>query len=498
MGGLAALGLPFARSQPANSSPVVFPQGVASGDPSDSGAVLWTRVNPAVYQAGEKATLEISLTPDFAKLTFQSSVAVDPASDCTLQIDIAGLLEPATVYFYRFRYRDAYSPPGRSKTLPAADDIRPLRLGLVSCQEFTSGYYGAYAHLAQEDLDAVVHLGDLIYETSADPRYRKPKLEGRTFSLPSGSYMALGLADYRLLYQAYRDPFMQAAMAAHPFLAMWDDHEFANDCYWDESLNAPGAPNHPYKNQPEKLRALRQAANQAWREYVPSRVAFDPQTVQMPVYRSVRMGGMLELFLTDDRTFRSPHACGEDNRALTNCAAQDDARRSMFGSAQEAWLLEGLSASNARWRALGSAVMFSPLKAAGLTLNQDGWDGYEAERERIIQGLKEQKANNVLVLSGDLHAALASRIDPIGMEFMTPAISSPNARDSLSSRYPWPGNGLVEFLNPHLSFFDGETNGYSVLELSSEKVVYKLYSVDKTVNSANAPKRLVRTVEWSG
>ena len=500
--GLAAL--PFVRAQ---SNEVVFPHGVASGDPSDSGVVLWTQVAPEAYRAGETLIVELSETSSFANPLYSAPVNIPfgPDTDYTVQIDFSGLLAPSTRYYYRFRYRDAYSPIGRTKTLPAPGQMRPLRIGLVTCQEFTSGYYGAFAHLAQEDLDAVLHLGDFIYEYSADPEYRRTRFPGRSFRLPSGSSLALGLEDYRTLYKAYRsDPFLQAALATHPWIFMWDDHEFANDSYFDAATGAPGAPDHPFKNQPERLRKLRLEANQAWREYVPSRVDFNPQALdprlQLSNYRSFKFGEMLELFITDTRSFRSPHACGEDRRSLINCEAQLDPKRSMLGQEQKRWLLEGLRASTARWCGLGSAVMFSPLLAAGLTINQDGWDGYLAEREELLQTLAQDKVDNLVVLSGDLHAALAGQVSPrfdgvapIGMEFMTPAISSPNAHESITRMgLPWPGNAIIEALNSHLSFFEGDINGYAVLELTQEEVAYRLYAVDKTVNRGDAAKQMVR------
>lgn len=487
----------------------MFPQGVASGDPSDSGIVLWTRIAPEHYRAKEPLWLELSESPDFAPVLLKTPVntAFGPETDFTVQADFSGLLRPARLYYYRFRYREVYSPTGRSKTLPAPGQKQPIRLGLVSCQEFGSGYYGAYAHLAREDLDAVLHLGDFIYENAPDPRYRRERFPGRSFSLPSGSAMAVSLADYRRLYQGYRDPFMQAAMAAHPFIVMWDDHEFANDTYWDEASNAPGAPDHPFRNSPERLKKLRLEANQAWREYVPSRVNLDPTASdprqQLSTYRSLRFGDTLELFLTDTRSFRSPHPCGPEQRTLNNCAEADDAGRSLLGAEQLTWLLQGLQSSSARWRGLASAVMFSPLTALGTTLNLDGWDGYAYERNRIIETLKDVR--NLIVLSGDLHSALAGRISPgfagtplIGMEFMAPSLTSPNPRDSFGPRLPWPGNRAVELLNPWLEFFDGEMNGYAILELTEQQVTYELYAVDKSVSETGASRRLVRRVEWSG
>jgi alkaline phosphatase D len=487
---------PFVRGQPLSPA---FPQGVASGDPSDSGVVLWTRIAPETHLEGQPLIVEISATPDFGEIWFRDAKPLSPEADFTAQFDFSGILKPASFYFYRFRHGSAVSPIGRTKTLPAPGQRVPIRLGLVACQEYSSGFYGAYTHLARENLDAVLHLGDFIYEYAPDPRFRRERFAGRSFRLPSGATHALSLTDYRRLYQGYRDPEMQAAMAAHPFLVMWDDHEFANDTYWDARQDAPGAPDHPFRNQPDRLRKLRLEANQAWREYVPSRVEGSPQT-QLPTYRSFRFGEMLELFLTDTRSFRSPHPCGPDRRVLQSDCNASAPGQSILGTQQKRWLLEGLLGSTARWRGVGSAVMFAPLTGLGYAINLDGWDGYAGERREILEALRS--CSNLLVLTGDLHTALAAKISPdfsgsplLGYEFMAPALTSPGPKESLGSRLPWPGNGLVEKLMPWLEFFDGETNGYAVLEVSEGAVRYELYAVDKTV--LGGERRLVRTVEVS-
>ncbi|RIH81187.1 Phospholipase D [Calidithermus terrae] len=227
----------------------------------------------------------------------------------------------------------------------------------------------------------------------------------------------------------------------------------------------------------------------------------------MTQYRSFRFGGLLELFATDTRSYRSPHPCGEGGngqRTLASCAALEAPGRSMLGEAQRRWLLEGLAASPARWRGLASAVMFSPLRSGSIAVNADGWDGYAAERQYLLEQLE---GDNLLVLSGDLHAALAGLIRPgfngrgpvRGAEFMAPGLSSPPPREALGRMgYPWPGNALIEAFNRHLHFFEGELNGYAVLELTPEHATYSLYSVDKTQNHPYANRRLARRVRFDG
>lgn len=492
----------------------VFPIGVASGDPSPDGVVLWTRVAPEAFRPGEPIVVEACESPDF--LEPQGGLietGFGPETDYTVRADLDGQLEPGRGYFYRFIYRGVTSPIGRTRTLhPPGTMPERLRLGLITCQEFGGGYYGALAHLAREELDAVIHLGDFIYEYSGDPRYRRERFLGRAFRLPSGSYLAVNLADYRALYRAYRsDPFLQQALAAHPWVFLWDDHEFANDTYWDPTTHAPGAPDHPFQGQPERLKKLRLEANQAWTEYVPARVVYDPMANephrQMSQYRRLAFGDLLELFVTDTRSYRSPHPCGEGGfgqRQFATCSAQMSPSQTMLGAEQYRWLAENLMQSPAKWRGLTSAVMFSPLRSGDLTLNTDGWDGYAAERQALLNAWARAGVHNLVVLSGDLHSALASQVSPtfkpgepwLGAEFMAPSLTSPGPAETLRRLAFWPGNAFLEQANPHLNFFDGDINGYAVLEVTPEAVRYELYWVDKTQNRPDAPKRLARKLRY--
>lgn len=503
--GLSSMGL----SQSALTAQTVFPQGVASGDPADRGAVFWTRVAPEAFVPAEPLYLELSQERSFAEFFALTLADWGPLTDYTAKAVLEGVLQPDSRYYYRFVYRGVYSPIGRCKTLAEAGVTPPkVRLGLVTCQEFTNGYYGGYAHLAREDLDAVLHLGDLIYEYSADPRWRQPRFADRTFGLPSGSYLAVNLADFRALYRHYRDPFMQQAMAAHPFVVIWDDHETANDTYWDYTLNAPGAPDHPFRQDPERLRNLKKAAAQAWSEWIPAKVTINPQSVQRyaDIARVLRFGDLASLFLTDTRSFRSPHPCGEGGtgqRSLAICPAKDDPQRTMLGLEQRDWLLAGLLQDSARWSMLASAVMFSPFVSGAITINLDGWDGYAAERSLLLDSLAKAGRNNLAVLSGDLHAALAATLRSgervLGAEFMTPGLTSPGPAETVRRMgLPWPGNGFIEALNSHLRFFEGELNGYAIIELTPEFIQYELYSIDKTRNSAATGKRLARKLRFDG
>jgi alkaline phosphatase D len=505
---LLALGAGFAGlSRGQSLEPArVFPQGLASGDPTATGAVFWIRVAPEVYQPDEPLWLELSPTPEFDQVnTLPIDHSWGPDTDFTARLKVAGMLEPASFAYYRFVYRGVRSRVGRCKTASAPGSTpEKVRLGLVTCQEYTNGYYGAYAHLANEDLDAIVHLGDQIYEYSADPRWRKPRFADRSFGLPSGSYLATNLADFRAIYRNYRDPLMQQALAAHPLIAIWDDHETANDCYWDYTRDTLGAPDHPFRNDPVRLRLLKQAAAQAWEEWVPAAVASWPQNVQSRVVsqRSLLFGNLLELFLTDTRSYRSPHPCGEGDlgqRTLSFCPARERPDRTMLGLNQFEALRHDLNRSQATWQVMASAVMFSPFASGSISINLDGWDGYAYERQKLLEAVAQR--DRLVVLSGDLHAALAAPLQlddrRVGVEFMTPGLTSPGAAETLQRMgLPWPGNVFVEALNPHLAFFEGNLNGYAIVEFTPREVTYELYSVDKSVNGMAAGRRLARRYRY--
>jgi len=229
----------------------VFSLSVASGDPSPTGVVLWTRIDPGAYRSGTPLFVQVAKDPDFMELAFESVVESQNISadrDYTVSLDTDGYLQPSIRYYYRFVYDGTVSLTGRCRTTPPyGADVGNLKLGLVTCQDYTNGYYGAYAHIAADDsLDFVLHLGDFIYETAGDPRFQSLPFDDRRIILPSNGIVSLGLEDYRHLYRTYRsDPFLQRALEQHTFIFTRDDHETANDCYWDYERDTLGAPDHP-------------------------------------------------------------------------------------------------------------------------------------------------------------------------------------------------------------------------------------------------------------
>lgn len=316
----------------------VFSLSVASGDPRPHGIVLWTRLVPERITTGPVA-YQIAHDRSFAPgtLIVEGLAEPNPARDYTVKLPLEHpALREFTTYYYRFIYNGTASRTGRFKTLPRKDQsIDRVRFAFVSCQDYSNGYYTALFHLAQENLDFVVHLGDYIYETVDDLDFQGQQVRSVP-ALPSRSKVASSLEDYRHLYRVYRsDRNLQAVHENFAVIQIWDDHEFANDSYQasrpDNITTTPAGP------------SLRQAANQAWAEHGVADAPFDPAkppTESIRIYRSFRFGRLLELIATDERLYRDGPPCGQstfDRYLATRCPAAETASRTMLGETQRNW-----------------------------------------------------------------------------------------------------------------------------------------------------------------
>ncbi len=500
----------------------VFSLGVASGDPTSSGVILWTRIDPEAYQPGLGMAFQVALDAAFNWVVLAGVVdggAIGADRDYTIKLDLDGQLAANRRYFYRFIYAGVASVAGRCRTLPAPSaSPAEIRLGLLTCQDYPSGYYGALHHLAQEDVDFVVHLGDFIYEQGSE----SSDFPDRNITLPSGNSVAVDLGDYRHLYRTYRtDPFLQEVMARHTFIVIWDDHEFANDSYWDPALDAPGAPDHPFAADPEALRQLKLDSQRAWAEYVPARPEVNPEATHphdfLSIWRRFRFGDLLDLFMLDERTYRSPHPCGEalvgGRYVSPGCDQQDSPDQTMLGVAQRQWLIGGLVTSPAIWKALGNEVLQMaltiprPNQGSELFVDLDAWDGYRAERLALLHTVRQAGVRNLVLLTGDLHAYMAGYVkldygeanngnpeNVVGVEFMTPAVSSDNLGAVLADLgfEGEIGEGLIRLMNPHVRFADLYHWGYATVTFGRRACTYRAYSVDRTVNDANVPRTLLK------
>jgi len=371
-----------------------FKCGVASGEPAPQGMVLWTRLAPKPTEGGgmPDAAVEVAwevASDEAMKDVVQKGKALaTPQLAHTVHVEVNGL-EPDRPYWYRFMAGDATSPIGRTRTAPAADAMpEKLNFAFASCQHWESGLYTAYEHMAQEDLDLVVHLGDYIYENGGRDGGVRRHTEGEIMTL----------ADYRNRHAQYKtDEHLQRMHALCPWLVVWDDHELDNNCAGDIC------------EKPDVTVAdflIRRAnAYQAYYEHMPLRKASLPSGPNMKLYRSVPYGRLANFAMLDTRQYRSDQPNG-DGRKPCEGAAMDPAT-TMLGKKQEEWLQRALLRSTADWNILGQQVMVAPvdfLPGEKAEFSMDQWGGYFEARRRLLGFLAERKVPNPVVLTGDIHS----------------------------------------------------------------------------------------------
>lgn len=390
--GWLALGFPLQRLAAIQSSPRFstdpFAAGVASGDPTRNGVVLWTRLipNPNAEQDWQRSAVqvdwEIASDERMTKIVRRGRAAATPDYGHSVHVDATGL-DSNRWYWYRFRAGSAMSPVGRTKTAPSNPADR-IRFAFASCQNFQAGYYTAYQNMIREDLDAVVFLGDYIYETDGNGARRIALAESKT------------LEGYRARYAMYRsDPGLREAHRLFPWIITWDDHDvqdnYANDI--------------PRDTQPrEEFLRRRAAAYQAHYEWMPMPKACIPNGPDERLYRTLSYGPLANFLVLDGRQYRSDQPCGDGNKAP---CADYLAERTMLGAAQEQWLERELRTSHSRWNILANQVLMTPLdQAAGPreTYGMDSWTGYEMARRRMISALETTRVQNPIVITGDIHA----------------------------------------------------------------------------------------------
>lgn len=482
-----------------------FLHGVASGDPLPDGVLLWTRVTPspeAVPGSGLGADVrvdwEVAEDRSFARVVASGAATASATADHTVKADVRGL-RPATAYFFRFTAGGTVSATGRTRTAPAADSAAPgVRFGVVSCANYEAGHFSAYRHLAARgDLDAILHLGDYIYEYASGV-YPEAKDTVRTHE---PRHEIVSPADYRTRHGRYKtDPDLQALHAAHPVVAIWDDHEFANDAW------TGGAENHTPGAEGDWAARVA-AAKRAYFEWMPVRTS-----TEGTVFRRLRFGKLADLHLLDLRSFRSA-------QAKTGSGSVDDPERTITGRAQLDWLKSGLAGSDAAWQLVGTSVMISPvafgslpaylleplaelmgLPVEGIAVNVDQWDGYTDDRKELLAHLSSRAIRNTVFLTGDIHMAWANDVPakaatypvsaPVATEFVVTSVTSDNLDDLLNVA---PGTlsvvaaGAVKAANRHVKWVDMDHHGYGVLDVTSARSQMDYYTVsDKRDPAATA------------
>lgn len=383
-----------------------FRLGVASGDPSADGAVLWTRLAPEPLDGGGmpmhpiEIGFEVAEDEQFRAIVKAGTVIARPELGHAVHVELEGL-RPAREYWYQFVVDDAVSPVGRTKTAPASGArVDRLRFGSCGCSNYEAGYFTAYRHMAEEAFDFIYHCGDYIYEAGDGVKRQKNWVRRHRGGEP------YTLVDYRNRYALYKsDPDLMAAHASAPFIVSWDDHEVDND--WAADFDQDGTP-------PELFLLRRAAAYQAYYEHMPLRRRSLPTPAHLQLYRQIRFGRLLSLNVLDTRQYRSNQVC--HGGYLQSCPDRFDPHRSLLGIKQEAWLFERLAASEATWNVIAQQVpMFSlDQAAAGMGhYHMDKWDGYDATRERLFKTLEERNTANPVILSGDVHTHWASDLKAI-------------------------------------------------------------------------------------
>ncbi|MEY4575975.1 MAG: putative alkaline phosphatase [Pseudomonadota bacterium] len=434
---------------------------VASGDPLPDAVILWTRVTPRLSGDSYDVTWQVSADAAFREVVATGISTTDATRDFTVKVDADGL-ESGTAYYYRFQVEDITSPTGRTQTAPTADVSR-LRFAVASCSSLAHGYFHGYRAISElSDLDAVIHLGDYIYE-HANNVYGSVRAYEPAHEL-------FTLSDYRQRYAQYRrDQDLQALHARWPLIAVWDDHEFANDAYLE------GAQNHNPELGEGSWAERKAAALQAYAEWMPIR-----EPAPGRVFRSFRFGELLDLIMLDTRSWgRQRQASGAGDAVL------QDPERTLLGHDQEAWLGEQLQASRARWRVLGQQVMLGHFALGG---NFDVWEGYPAARARLLAQLRAAPGDSV-VLTGDVHSSWAMNVidepfnpaayDPAtgqgsyAVEFITPGITSPLlAKPDAEAWQP------IALQQPHVKYAQLWRRGYMLIDVTAERVQADWYHFD--------------------
>ena len=526
----ALTGCALGRSSKALAE-VDFTHGVASGDPESGAILLWTRAVPTAGEAG-LVGWELSTHPDFRDVV-RSGVSESRAErDFTVKVDVRELT-PGTHYYYRFLGRSGNSAVGRAQTLPTGA-VDELRLAVFSCSNYPAGYFHAYAEAARlERVDAFLHLGDYFYEYGATG-YGTERARELGRQLPDDNAGELySLDDYRKRYALYRsDADLQALHARAPMIAVWDDHEIANDT-WRE-----GAQNH--SEDEGDFATRRRAAIQAYFEWMPLRPIVPD--AEGRIYRSFSFGDLVDLHMLDTRLVgrdqQLEYADYFDAETGTMdsqgfASALTDPERSLLGSSQRAWLYGSLEASQARWQVLGQQVLMARMTmpasllggmlrdrdfdgavplidalikdkaalAAGESLspeslqrltqvmpyNLDAWDGYPAEREQLY-AVAERLDQSLVVLAGDTHNAwyseLRDRNDRVtGIELATPGVSSPGMEAYLNLGEDQ-AHALAQALPAlidELQYCDLHRRGFLEVVFTREQVRPRWHFVDSVV-----------------
>jgi alkaline phosphatase D len=482
----SAIALPGCAGIVRGADVLRFRLGIASGQPRATSVVLWTRLTGADLPARVEVRWELARNETFTDIAARGTeLAVAADAHCVHAEPSA--LEPARRYWYRFEALGQRSATGRTRTAPAPDARSTLRFAIASCQRYDHGQYAAWRHMAGEELDLVLFLGDYIYEYASPPGALRAHVGGPVRTLEQ----------YRARYAQYKsDPALQAAHAAFPWLSVWDDHEVDNDYagLQGQSLQSDFA-------------AQRAAAYQAYWEHMPFPKAARPKGPDMRIVDRLDWGRLARIHALDDRQYRDPQACprpgrgGSNTVRLKDCPDLLDPRRSLLGAEQERWLADGWSLDRP-WNLIAQQTLMARFSwGAGDDARYwtDGWDGYAASRNRLLQVVRERRVPGVVALGGDVHAHYVAdlladyddeRSPVVASEFCGTSISSKGlAQERIAAALPF---------NPHLHHGRGDQRGYVAFDLDDRGLHARLMAVAQADDATSPVTVAARFVVEAG
>lgn len=445
-----------------------FYHGVASGDPTSSKVIIWTRLTPdSTFSGNANVDWRIALDTGMTNVVQTGTFTTNGDRDYTVKVDVTGL-QPDTWYYYEFSYNCKNSIRGRTKTAP--NNMKDsLRFAVVSCANYQNGYFNAYKVITtRNDVDAIIHLGDYMYEYGEDA-----SPVGDRGHVPS--HETTELLDYRTrLAQYHLDEDLMRLHQQFPFIMVWDDHESANDSWKD------GAENH---NAGEGNWVDRKSqSKRAYYEWLPVR----PQIISGDsiLFRKLGFGGLIDLIMVDTRLH------GREEQAGTTGGTVNSPTRTLLGTDQYNWLISNLVGSTASWKIIGNQVMFAPLQIAGIGVNEDQWDGYPAERTSIISQVLANNVEGVVVLTGDIHTAWANDIptanyesDGTGsafVEYVTTSVTSTN------SPVGGLGESVIQLANNHMKYINLTDHGFLILDVNQQRAQADFFKVNTLTSSSGA------------
>ena len=452
-----------------------FVHGLASGDPLHDRVILWTRItnDGSISATSIPVGYVIATDPELKNIVASGRALATLESDFTVKVD-PKLPQPNTTYYYAFEALGYTSPIGRTRTIPNADlpasEVDRVRLAVVSCSNYGYGYFNGYADIAkQADISAVLHLGDYIYEYPEGFYRDQSLIEERPID-PKNEIISL--EDYRRRYACYRtDIDLQECHRQHPFIAVWDDHEIADNS-WKGGARFHTDSKGSYIER--KMSAVR-----AYHEWMPIRDdSSNELDSQLRIYRRFEFGKLFDLNMLDTRIF---------GREKLDAAASNEPERQLLGLEQENWLylnmLEG-KRRDATWQILGQQVILAPFRGASATNSGDIWNGYASARDRLLNFIEDNNIDNTVVLTGDYHASFAfdvcknpfdaSSYNPntgagsLAVEFVCPALTS--------LAFPENDNGAEA--NPHQKFNNQTDHGYMLLDITEQACQCDWYYTD--------------------